>query len=74
MSVEKIYAVNAIRKLCGDTKYKEVARRKSLMAHMILCLLLAIICMLRMLIQEENARIQMFTSMNTVVAIVGKGE
>lgn len=28
MSVEKIYAVNAIRKLCGDTKYKEVARRK----------------------------------------------
>ena len=28
MSVEKIYAVNAIRKLCGNTKYKEVARRK----------------------------------------------
>jgi hypothetical protein len=28
MSVEKIYAVDAIRKLCGNTKYKEVARRK----------------------------------------------
>lgn len=50
MSVEKIYAVNAIRKLCGNTKYKEVARRKSLMVLMILCLLLVIICMLRMLI------------------------
>ena len=28
MSVEKIYAVNAIRKLCKNTRYKEVARRK----------------------------------------------
>lgn len=28
MRAEKIYAVNAIRKLCGNTKYKEVARRK----------------------------------------------
>ena len=28
MGVEKIYAVNAIRKLCGNTGYKEVASRK----------------------------------------------
>jgi len=26
--VEKIYAADAIRKLCGNTRYKEVARRK----------------------------------------------
>lgn len=28
MCVEKIYAADAIRKLCGNTRYKEVARRK----------------------------------------------
>ena len=28
MGIERIYAANAIRKLCKNTKYKEIASRK----------------------------------------------